>query len=129
MTITIVKAVQTCIACPAQWDAWDDQGRFWYLRYRYAHGQARQYEEGPDWYETEPAPGSPWPEPVEVLDFSYGDSPYDGIIELPKFCELIGFTLSPVAEVTPWGTYMSEALAEALGIDPATLSLDQEDEE
>lgn len=120
---TIVKAVQTCMACPSQWDAWDSDGRFWYLRYRHARGEARQYAEGPDWYEAEPAPGSPWPEPVEVRSFDYGDSPYDGVIELPQFCELAGLVLSPAAEVTPWGTYMSEALAQALGLDPDAVAV------
>jgi hypothetical protein len=121
VSVTIVKAVQTCMACPAQWDAWDSEGRFWYLRYRHAHGEARRYDEGPGWYKAEPADGKPWIEPAEALDFDYGDSPYDGDIELPLFCELAGLVLSPDAEVTGWGTYMSEALAEALGLDPGSV--------
>lgn len=118
MSVVIVKAVQTCLACPSQWDAWDSEGRYWYLRYRHAHGEARQYTQGPDWYEDES-----WPEPVDLLTFSYGDSPYDGVIELDKFCELAGIWLDPLAEVTPWGRYMSEALAQALGMDPDSIAV------
>lgn len=32
--IRITKLVQTCGACPAQWDAWDEDGTYYYIRYR-----------------------------------------------------------------------------------------------
>lgn len=35
--IRIVKAVQTCGACPAQWDAWTDDGKYVYVRYRWGY--------------------------------------------------------------------------------------------
>jgi len=40
--VVIVRAVQTCEACPSQWDTWDDSGQFWYLRYRFARGTAER---------------------------------------------------------------------------------------
>lgn len=33
----IVKAVETCTCAPVQWDLWDAEGRYYYLRYR--HGR------------------------------------------------------------------------------------------
>jgi hypothetical protein len=35
--IKIVKAVSTCGACPSQWDAWTDDGKYVYIRYRWGH--------------------------------------------------------------------------------------------
>jgi hypothetical protein len=32
--IILVRAVQTCIAAPCQWDAWDVNGRYYYLHFR-----------------------------------------------------------------------------------------------
>jgi hypothetical protein len=92
MQPVIVRAVQTGEACPSQWDGWDDSGSYWYLRYRYGLGQARQYASGPDWYRTYD-PGQP-EVPVRVLDFSYGH-PLDGVITLEKVAELAGLVLSP----------------------------------
>jgi hypothetical protein len=35
--IRIVKAVSTCMACPSQWDAWTDDGKYVYIRYRWGY--------------------------------------------------------------------------------------------
>ena len=32
-TFTYIK--QTCNACPSQWDAWDAEGNYYYIRYRW----------------------------------------------------------------------------------------------
>lgn len=34
----IVRLVQTCVACPSQWDGWTDDGRRIYIRYRWGYG-------------------------------------------------------------------------------------------
>jgi hypothetical protein len=81
--------VQTCDACPSQWDAWDSEGRYWYLRYRYGHGEARQYPDE-NWVQL----WVPNYEAREVLSFGYGHS-LDGVITLEKFAELAGLVLSP----------------------------------
>lgn len=84
MTYTIVKAVQTCWACPSQWDAWTDTDQYLYLRYRYGHGTATAYN-GPDW-ET-------WGEGQPIADFYTGD-PWGGSISLREFAEKAGLLLS-----------------------------------
>jgi hypothetical protein len=35
----LARVVQTCIAAPSQWDAWDTAGRRYYLRYRHGRGR------------------------------------------------------------------------------------------
>ena len=74
--IILVRAVQTCGACPSQWDAWDLNGRAWYLRYRHGHGTI-----GPDPCE-------------DTLTFSTG-GPLDGVISLEEFCEKAGVAWRP----------------------------------
>jgi hypothetical protein len=92
----ITRVVLLCSACPSAWDAWDDTGRYWYLRYRYGLGKAKQYASGPDWHLTGGPDGSE--EPVRVLSFEYGH-PLDGVISLEKFAELAGLVLSPELQV------------------------------
>lgn len=83
--ITIVRAVQTCFACPSQWDAWTDTGQYLYLRYRYGHGTVDAYD-GPDVGTWNGAPlGS-------VADFRHGHH-LDGVIELDQFYQLAGLRL------------------------------------
>lgn len=37
MKYKIVKLEMTCGACPSQWDAETDQGKYVYIRYRYGY--------------------------------------------------------------------------------------------
>jgi hypothetical protein len=108
MAVTIVRAVQTSVACPSQWDAWDGQGQFWYLRYRHAHGEARRYAEGPDWYRGTHG------DPLEQHRADYGDSPWDGETTLPELCAQLGFAVSPDVEYTGWGQHAADELYKAL---------------
>lgn len=32
--ITLIHVVETCIAAPNQWNAWDTDGNYWYLHFR-----------------------------------------------------------------------------------------------
>ncbi len=32
---TITRIEQTCVACPSQWDMWDDNNLYYYVRYRW----------------------------------------------------------------------------------------------
>jgi hypothetical protein len=73
--IIIVRAEQTCHACPSQWDAWDVAGQYWYLRYRHGIGTMSR-----------------------DLGGTSGDLCFDtedggGVIELEEFCKLMGVTL------------------------------------
>jgi hypothetical protein len=80
----IVRAVCTCPAFPSQWDAWDDQGRYWYLRYRSGTGTA----------ETQPNPDiSTWVLKTPEIVFAHGH-PRDGEISLEEFAILTGITLA-----------------------------------
>ena len=84
--VIIVKAVRTCISCPSQWDAWDLDGNYWYLRYRSGRGSAER-QPGPDlrtWTDREPNIRFEIPE----------DMPYGGSIDLPDFCERAGLNLA-----------------------------------
>lgn len=74
---TIVRADQTCTACPSQWDAWDADGRYWYLRYRGGYGSMSRG------YNVDTAP----------LSFDDADQ-WGGEISLEDFCERIGVTLT-----------------------------------
>jgi hypothetical protein len=33
--IKITKIVNTCPGCPAQWDAWTSEGKYYFIRYRW----------------------------------------------------------------------------------------------
>lgn len=49
--VTISRIERTCYACPAQWDAWTDEGDYVYIRYRWGwlsveiSGDEREWEE------------------------------------------------------------------------------------
>jgi len=103
MTITLVRAVQTCMACPSQWDAWDADGNYYYLRYRSGHGSIRRYrtENWPDSIESEFI--------AEVADFTYGH-PLDGHITLEEFAYLAGVTLAPGLMHTGYGDHLRDEL-------------------
>lgn len=78
----IVKAIQTCWACPSQWDAWTDEGEYVYLRYRHGCGYAKIYDEG---YEDTGMGNI-------VAEFEFGH-PLDGVISLEDFCAHAGIEL------------------------------------
>lgn len=86
----IVKAVQTCWACPSQWDAYTDRGEYLYLRFRHGYGSATWYAGG-------------YPNNVQesrlVGEFTDPD-PYAGSIGLAEFCQRAGLVLDPMAEVS-----------------------------
>lgn len=78
-TYTVVKAIQTCWACPSQWDAWTDTGQYLYLRYRGGRG-------------TVSTGGDDGMSEV-VASFCHGDS-LEGSITLEKFAELARLELA-----------------------------------
>ena len=82
--IVIVRAVQTCTACPSQWDAWDMDGNYWYLRYRHGHGTAER--------QPSPDPGT-WTDDPPMLSFECGDR-LSGFMELSEFCDRVGLNLA-----------------------------------
>lgn len=64
--IVIGRIIQTCSACPSQWDAWTPEGDYLYLRYRWGVGTVDD-ETG-----------------NELARFSTGD-PYGGVMDLDEF--------------------------------------------
>jgi hypothetical protein len=74
----IVRAVQTCVGCPALWDAWDEDGNYWAFRFRNGHGAAQRGETGPG--------------PHAGLSFD-DDDDMAGVISLEEFCERVGLEL------------------------------------
>lgn len=88
--ITLTQVVQTCSACPSQWDAWDAEGRYYYLRYRSGIGTVES-QPGPD-VET-------WTDRPPLATFEHGDN-LAGFISLTDFMALAGLTLAPDAEVS-----------------------------
>lgn len=130
--ITLVRAVQTAMACPSQWDAWDAEGRYYYLRYRHGHGSVERTPTKELWRancvelpvsEERPYGGYSWPgtEFLHEHDFEFGDE-LDGTISLEEFCEKAGLTLAPDIERTAWGRHLMNELTRELKDDPAALA-------
>lgn len=105
MDLTIVCAVQTCLACPSQWDAWNADGQYFYFRFRSGYGSAHAYasRDHRTWsLDSEP-----------VAEFAYDDDGADGIIALGEFCEKAGLTLSPEFRAVSFSEYLSRSAEEA----------------
>lgn len=87
----LAKVVETCSACPSQWDAWTTTGQYLYLRYRFGIGTVDAYD-STDW-ET-------WESPPDglIARFAAGED-LDGDISLEDFLQAAGLQLAPDAEV------------------------------
>lgn len=90
MIMTLTKVVQTCFACPSQWDAWTTTGQRLYLRYRWGIGTVNAYTD---------VDGNDLTTTVRVTTFNTGDS-LDGTISLEDFMDAANLTLAPHAEVS-----------------------------
>jgi hypothetical protein len=115
----LVRATQTSIACPSQWDAYDEDGNYWYLRYRHGYGRAAQYPDA-DWSFKSQA--------VDNYEFEHGDE-YDGFITLEEFALRAGFGLTSELREVEFTQHMSNELSakgaphdiiEALGLPEPT---------
>lgn len=78
--IKLVKVAETCGGCPSQWDAWDEDGDYYYLRFRFGQGTV----------DTGASQSSPW---VRFAEFSHGDD-MAGVIDLETFARLAGLDVS-----------------------------------
>ncbi len=132
--LTITKAVQTCMACPSQWDTWDAEGNYYYLRYRSGCGSVDQYE-NENWVDA------PWvdnPDQTQpgwirrantayirtVAEFQYGH-PLDGSITLEEFAAHAGITLAPGLDRTGfWRNIKNQLTEEFTGNEPALRRVD-----
>ena len=84
---TLVQTIQTSRACPAQWSAWDADGNYYYLRFRFGRGTIHRSVGGPP-------PGAGHQAFVDALDgaellagFVHGDELL-GSISLEEFLDL-----------------------------------------
>jgi len=91
-----MKAVQTCSACPSQWDAWDLDGNYWYLRHRHSRGQAWRYPSPDiDTWNNDP------PRMEYHLDDWQTESTEeigDGYVSFREFCRRTGLNLHPAGD-------------------------------
>mgnify|MGYP001589897308 CR=1 FL=1 len=85
MSYKIVKAVQTCLGYPSQWDAWTDSGQYLYLRYRYGCGTVEEFDD--------PDPKTWQMKPPNVIFETTADVDR-GVITLVEFAKCAGLTLT-----------------------------------
>jgi hypothetical protein len=112
----LVKAVQTSTGCPSQWNAWDETGQYYYLRYRHSVGEVMKFrDENWTFDETQPYPGE------VVARFEWGENDNDGFITLELFCEHAGFTIAEDCERTAFWRNISDQLGVAFQENPAAL--------
>lgn len=130
--ITLVRAVQTSVACPAQWDAWDAEGRYYYLRFRHGCGSVESAPTKELWRakcvelpvsEEHPYGGYSWPGTDFLHEYDFQDEDeWRGDITLEEFCQRAGITLAPDIERTAWGRHIMNELQAAFKDDPAALA-------
>lgn len=92
MSITIVRAVLTCEACPTQWDAWTDTGQYLYLRYRWGRGTVDDYPDNDDETWTRVPDGR--------ITWWQDDDRLAGEITLTEFCQRAGIRLAATAAIS-----------------------------
>ncbi|MFG3382194.1 hypothetical protein [Streptomyces sp. NPDC047999] len=91
----LTRVVQTCSACPSQWDAWTADGQYLYLRYRHGEGSV-EWHPAPD---SDDGPES-WTEGRSGLLTEWDDGTDGGVISLEDFLAAAGLVLAPDASVS-----------------------------
>jgi Domain of unknown function (DUF397) len=130
--VVLVKVIQTGMACPSQWDAWDADGRYYYLRFRHGCGTVESAPTQELWRdecvempvsEEWPYGGWSWPgtDFLSRFDFETGEG-LDGVISLEEFCERSGVKLADSVDRTAYWRNMANELTGALWDDPAALA-------
>lgn len=118
MAIRLVRVIQTSWACPSQWDAWDEENNYYYLRFRHGWGEMMQFK-SVNWLDANYPEGENVnfgnvytmnPEFIrKVVEFEHGD-PLDGSIELDEFATLAGVELDPGIYETKFGQHLRDEL-------------------
>lgn len=98
MTIKLAKVVRTCSGCPDQWDAWDTEGRYYYLRHRHQRGTVEP-QPSPDTDTWAMPPGSA--ELIAWTDHHIG-------ISLDEFLENADLHYPPGIMLAPGATVIGE---------------------
>jgi hypothetical protein len=99
--IVLVRAVQTCVAFPSQWNAWDADGQYYYLRHRAGRGSVDAFD-SPDY--------TRWGgDPLGKIAAFVGELPGDDFTaarnDLEAFCEMAGIILAQDAEIVSYREY------------------------
>lgn len=99
---TLTRVVCTCPSVPTQWDAWDTNGHYYYLRYRFGRGTVDTYNDSdPDTWDVIPD--------GYTAAFRDPDEPLKGEIELDEFLRRAGLELAADAVVVSYGEYVTLA--------------------
>ena len=119
--IRITRAVQTAMMCPSQWDTWDSEGNYYYLRFRHGTGMMVHYKTE-HWADASDVKSyEEWVCPPDnvynmnseflgfTANFEYGDE-WLGDISLDKFAELAGFELDENLHYTNFGNHIRDEL-------------------
>jgi hypothetical protein len=91
-----VRVIQTCRACPSQWNAWDASGQYYYLRLRSGRGSVETAASPQDYVN---------PDTPNTLIAAFGHEPCEegdcwySEIGLAEFLELAGMRLAEGASV------------------------------
>lgn len=101
--ISITRIVQTTVAMPAQWDAWDANDVMYYLRYECGHGEVWRLHK----------PHVYWPDRDLIAEFHKDDDDAD-CIDLEQFISRAGITLAPDVQSKSFNEHLAEALLETL---------------
>jgi len=91
-TITLVR-IEGGGGYPSQWEAEDEAGRYYYLRYRHGYGTIKRAENA-DAYDVAEwdSESGRWIGIETLATFEHGDE-WDGWIELDEFCRLAGIRI------------------------------------
>lgn len=110
--INIVKMVETCGGCPSQWDGWDDQGVYYYFRYRWGFLRIDKAPKQEEWVSGLAVAYGADPGPTETI---FGEQIGDGMDGIMSYEELdravAGFMKLPVT--FSYGGYGEEEEEEA----------------
>lgn len=82
-SVTLIRLEQTCWACPSQWNVWDVDGTYYYIRFRWGRLTVDKGEVG--------AP--------TIFDSQISDE-MDGLLGTDEMLAATGMRLSPS---TDWG--------------------------
>lgn len=74
------RTVQTCLCFPSQWNAWDADGQYYYLRYRSGRGTIETAASEEDYLQNGPS--------GLVARFTADDEYYVGEMSLEEFLRL-----------------------------------------
>lgn len=87
-SVTLIRLEQTCWACPSQWDAWDSEGGYYYIRFRWG------------FLSVSKGSSDTWDDHEEVYGRQISDD-LDGVLTTEEMLAKTGMTLSPSDSLRP----------------------------